>query len=99
MGIEPTPLRVNCGVLSWRALSHGSSCEPSFEAAAGVAFDGSWAKALVGSQVICMPRIEAIARRWIHRGARIRSARIRGERFRATMEWNLREKRRGKELG
>jgi hypothetical protein len=36
-----------------------------------------------------MPRIEAIARRWIHRG----------ERFGATMEWNLREKRRGKELG
>ena len=63
-------------------------------AAVGVAFDGSWAKALVGSQVICMPRIEAIARRWIHRGERFR-----GERFGATMEWNLREKRRGKELG
>jgi hypothetical protein len=94
MGIEPTPLRVNCGVLSWRALSHGSSCEPSFVAAAGVAFDGSWAKALVGPQVICAPRIDAIARRWIHCVTVFR-----GERFGATMEWNLREERKGKEVG
>jgi hypothetical protein len=99
MGIEPTPLRVNCGVLSWRALSHGSSCEPSFVAAAGVAFDGSWAKALVGPQVICAPRIDAIARRWIHCVTVFRVESFRVERFGATMEWNLREKRRGKEVG
>ena len=78
-------------------------------AAAGVAFDGSWAKALVGPQVNCMPRIDAIARRWIHcvtvfrgasfRGASFRGEKFRGERFGATMEWNLREDRRGKEVG
>lgn len=73
-------------------------------AAAGVAFDGSWAKALVGPQVICMPRIDAIARRRIHcvtvfRGESFRGEKFRGERFGTTMEWNLREERRGKEVG
>ena len=75
-------------------------------AAAGVAFDGSWAKALVVPQVICVPRIDAIARRWIHcvtvfrgesfRGEKFCGEKFRGERFGATMEWNLREERRGK---
>jgi hypothetical protein len=61
-----------------------------------------------------MPRIDAIARRWIHcvtvfrgesfrgesfRGEKFRGERFRGERFGATMEWNLREERRGKEVG
>jgi hypothetical protein len=41
-----------------------------------------------------MPRIDAIARRWSHPGESFR-----GERFGATMEWNLREKKRGKEVG
>jgi hypothetical protein len=51
-----------------------------------------------------MPRIDAIARRWIHcvtvfRGESFRGEKFRGERFGATMEWNLREERKGKEVG